>query len=207
MLKRLGAYPQQNGLALALREIGHIEKTLHALDWLELPALRRQATAELNKGESHNALCRAVCFHRPRAAARPHGPGSATPRQRPRPGFGCNHPMEHRLSWPRAGRRASPRRLDPRHAAHPPRPAQLAAHQPHGRLSLARRRQPRPGRVQAIAKSRAAFRSGCIAFMIHSAKRESSIRLMAYPQAGTATSRSKLADGSGSKTVTNAMDV
>ena len=64
MLKRLGAYPQQNGLALALREIGRIERTLHALDWLELPALRRQATAELNKGESHNALCRAVCFHR-----------------------------------------------------------------------------------------------------------------------------------------------
>jgi len=64
MLKRLGAYPRQNGLALALREIGRIEQTLYALDWLEQPALRRQATAELNKGESHNALSRAVCFHR-----------------------------------------------------------------------------------------------------------------------------------------------
>lgn len=64
MLKRLGAYPRQNGLALALREIGRIERTPHALDWLEQPALRRQATAELNKGESHNALARAVCFHR-----------------------------------------------------------------------------------------------------------------------------------------------
>jgi TnpA family transposase len=31
MLKRLGAYPRQNGLALALREIGRIERTLHAL--------------------------------------------------------------------------------------------------------------------------------------------------------------------------------
>jgi TnpA family transposase len=29
-----------------------------------LPQLRRQATAELNKGESRNALARAVCFHR-----------------------------------------------------------------------------------------------------------------------------------------------
>jgi len=56
-----GAYPRQNGLALALREIG---RTLHALDWLERPQLRRQATAELNKGESRNALARAVCFHR-----------------------------------------------------------------------------------------------------------------------------------------------
>lgn len=64
MLKRLGSYPRQNGLALALREVGRIERTLFTLDWLEDPALRRQATAELNKGESRNALARAVCFHR-----------------------------------------------------------------------------------------------------------------------------------------------
>jgi TnpA family transposase len=64
MLRRLGSYPRQNGLALALREIGRIERTLFTLDWLEDPALRRQATAELNKGESRNALARAVCFHR-----------------------------------------------------------------------------------------------------------------------------------------------
>jgi TnpA family transposase len=64
MLRRLGSYPRQNGLALALREIGRIERTLFTLDWLEDPALRRQATAELNKGESRNSLARAVCFHR-----------------------------------------------------------------------------------------------------------------------------------------------
>ncbi len=64
MLRRLGSYPRQNGLALALREIGRIERTLYTLDWLEQPQLRRQATAELNKGESRNALARAVCFHR-----------------------------------------------------------------------------------------------------------------------------------------------
>ena len=64
MLKRLGAYPRQNGLALALREIGRIERTLFTLDWLEMPELRRQATAELNKGEARNALARAICFHR-----------------------------------------------------------------------------------------------------------------------------------------------
>jgi transposase InsO family protein len=34
------------------------------LDWLEQPQLRRRATAELNNGESRNALARAVCFHR-----------------------------------------------------------------------------------------------------------------------------------------------
>lgn len=64
MLRRLGAYPRQNGLALALREVGRIERTLFTLDWLEDPALRRQATIELNKGEARNALARAVCFHR-----------------------------------------------------------------------------------------------------------------------------------------------
>ena len=64
MLKRLGAYPRQNGLALAMREIGRIERTLWTLDWIELPSLRRQATAELNKGESRHALARAVAFHR-----------------------------------------------------------------------------------------------------------------------------------------------
>ena len=64
MLKRLGAYPRQNGLALALREVGRIERTLWTLDWIELPPLRRQTTAELNKGESRHALARAVAFHR-----------------------------------------------------------------------------------------------------------------------------------------------
>src|SRR5882757_2754277 len=52
MLKRLGSYPRQNGVAQALREVGRIEPTLFTLDWLDDPALRRQATAELNKGES-----------------------------------------------------------------------------------------------------------------------------------------------------------
>jgi len=64
MLRRLGSYPRQNGLALALREVGRIERTLFILDWLDDPGLRRQATMELNKGESRNAIARAVCFHR-----------------------------------------------------------------------------------------------------------------------------------------------
>lgn len=62
--ERLGAYPRQNGLALGLREISRIERTLFILNWPERPDLRRQATAEPNKGEAHNALARAGCFHR-----------------------------------------------------------------------------------------------------------------------------------------------
>jgi TnpA family transposase len=64
MLKRLAAYPRQNGLAIALREAGRLERTLFALDWLRNIDLRRRANAGLNKGEARNALARAVFFHR-----------------------------------------------------------------------------------------------------------------------------------------------
>ena len=64
MLKKLAAYPRQNGLAKALRELGRIERTLFALDWLEEPALRRRSHGGLNKGESHHSLKRAVFFSR-----------------------------------------------------------------------------------------------------------------------------------------------
>jgi len=50
-------------LALALREIGRIERTLFTLDWLEDPELRRGTTRELNKGEARNGLARAVFIH------------------------------------------------------------------------------------------------------------------------------------------------
>ena len=64
MLRRLLAYPRQNGLALALREMGRIERTLFTLDWLSDPALRRRANAGLNKGEVRNALARVIFFNR-----------------------------------------------------------------------------------------------------------------------------------------------
>ena len=64
MLRRLSAYPCQNGLTLALRELGRIERTLFTLDWLSDPALRRRANAGLNKGEARNALARAIFFNR-----------------------------------------------------------------------------------------------------------------------------------------------
>ena len=60
MLRKLGSYPRQNGLALALRELGRIERTLFILDWLQNADLRRRVQAGLNKGEARNALARAV---------------------------------------------------------------------------------------------------------------------------------------------------
>jgi TnpA family transposase len=64
MLRKLGSYPRQNGLALALREIGRIERTMFILDWLQNSELRRRVHAGLNKGEARNALARAVFFNR-----------------------------------------------------------------------------------------------------------------------------------------------
>jgi TnpA family transposase len=41
MLRKLGSYPRQNGLAIALRELGRIERTLFILEWLQSIDLRR----------------------------------------------------------------------------------------------------------------------------------------------------------------------
>ena len=64
MLRRLSAYPRQNGLAVALHEVGRIERTLFTLDWIRDPVLRRRANTGLNKGEARNALAHAIFFHR-----------------------------------------------------------------------------------------------------------------------------------------------
>ena len=65
MLRKLDSYPRQNGLAVALRELGRIKRTLFILDWLQSVELRRCVHAGLNKGEARNALARAVFFNRP----------------------------------------------------------------------------------------------------------------------------------------------
>ncbi len=64
MLRKLGNSPRQNGLAVALRELGRIERTLFALDWMHNVELRRRVQSGLNKGEAKNALARAVFLNR-----------------------------------------------------------------------------------------------------------------------------------------------
>ena len=58
-----GGYPRQNGLAVALRELGKIERTLF-LQYISSVELRRRIHVGLNKGEARNALARAVFFNR-----------------------------------------------------------------------------------------------------------------------------------------------
>ncbi len=64
ILRKLGAYPRQNSLAVGLCEIGLIERTLFTLKWLRDPVLRRRVSAGLNKGEARHSLARAVFFYR-----------------------------------------------------------------------------------------------------------------------------------------------
>ena len=59
LLRKLAVYPRQHDLALALYEIGRIERTVFSIDWLFDGELRRRAQIGLNEGEPHHALTRA----------------------------------------------------------------------------------------------------------------------------------------------------
>lgn len=56
LLKKLAARPRQHDLALALREIGRVERTLFIIEWLLNREMQRRAQIGLNKGEAHHAL-------------------------------------------------------------------------------------------------------------------------------------------------------
>ena len=64
ILRKLASYPKQNTLALALREFGRMVRTGFLLRWMQDPALRKRNQIGLNKGESRNALARALSFYR-----------------------------------------------------------------------------------------------------------------------------------------------
>lgn len=64
ILRKLAAYPRQNELAGALREIGRLERSLFTLRWFEDPAFQARVLAGLNKSEGKNTLARAVYLNR-----------------------------------------------------------------------------------------------------------------------------------------------
>jgi len=63
-LRQLASFPRQNELAIALREIGRIERTIFILSWISSPEMQRRAQMGLNKGEAHHSLKRALNFNR-----------------------------------------------------------------------------------------------------------------------------------------------
>ncbi|GHL16982.1 hypothetical protein ECZU23_54250 [Escherichia coli] len=94
MLRKLGSYPRQNGLAVALRELGRIERTLFIPDWLQSVELRRRVHAGLNKGEARNSLagrCSSTALGKSGSELR----AAALPGQRPQHGDGGYRAVEH----------------------------------------------------------------------------------------------------------------
>jgi TnpA family transposase len=63
ILRQLASFPRQNELAIALREIGRIERTIFILTWISSVSMQRRAQMGLNKGEAHHALKRALNFN------------------------------------------------------------------------------------------------------------------------------------------------
>ena len=55
-MRKLASYPRQNALAIALREVGRIERTLFIARWLTDSELQRRTQIGLSKGEAHHAL-------------------------------------------------------------------------------------------------------------------------------------------------------
>ncbi|WP_299085258.1 Tn3 family transposase [uncultured Ruegeria sp.] len=60
LLRKFASFPRQHDLAVALREIGRIERTLFIIDWLLDVDMQRRAQIGLNKGEAHHALKNAL---------------------------------------------------------------------------------------------------------------------------------------------------
>lgn len=63
ILKSLTAYPRQNGLAIALRELGRLARTLFALEWMRSLELRKRTSTSLARGKARNALSREAFFN------------------------------------------------------------------------------------------------------------------------------------------------
>lgn len=64
LVSKLQAMQRQNPLQQALQELGRMAKTLHILEYVDDPALRRRVLIGLNKGENLHALARDIAFGR-----------------------------------------------------------------------------------------------------------------------------------------------
>ncbi|MEN5315381.1 Tn3 family transposase [Pseudomonas koreensis] len=60
LLRKLASYPRQNDLAVALREVGRVERTLFIIEWILDTDMQRRTQIGLNKGEAHHALKNAL---------------------------------------------------------------------------------------------------------------------------------------------------
>jgi len=152
ILKKLSAYPRQNGLAKALREVGRIERTLFTLDWIKNPAAAAGASRPQQRRGTQCTCSRRLLLPA-RRDARPELREPILPRVRAQSLGRCDHPLEHAVSGGCLWRAPGPRTRDRRHAAPARRAARLGAHRPDRRLRLERRGSASPRCTQAAASA------------------------------------------------------
>jgi hypothetical protein len=114
MLKRLGSYPRQNGLSLALREVGRIEADAVHPRLAGRPGPPAPGDGRAEQGRIPQRPGPRRLLPPPRPHPRPDVGSPAAPRQRPQFRRGRHHPLEHRLHgaghrFPAGARRAHSR--------------------------------------------------------------------------------------------------
>lgn len=60
LLRKLASYPRQNDLAVALREVGRVERSLFIIEWILDTDMQRRTQIGVNKGKAHHALKNAL---------------------------------------------------------------------------------------------------------------------------------------------------
>jgi TnpA family transposase len=79
LLRKFAAYPRQHELAVALREIGRVERTLFIIDWLLDADVQRRAQIGLNKGGGPSCPQECLAHRTPRRNPRSHQRRTAFP--------------------------------------------------------------------------------------------------------------------------------
>ena len=102
ILRKFASYPRQHELALTLREIGRIERTLFIIEWLLDADMQRRAQIGLNKGEAASRTEKRSAYWAPGRNPRPDSRRPALPYGGSEPPRGDHHLLEHKA--PRTGR-------------------------------------------------------------------------------------------------------
>jgi hypothetical protein len=98
LLRKLASYPRQNNLAVALREVGRIERTLFIIEWILDTDMQRRAQIGLNK-ERPTMRSKMRSVSGGRGNSRSHDRGAALP-NRWAQFIDCgDHLLEYRPSW------------------------------------------------------------------------------------------------------------
>ena len=139
ILRKLAAYPRQNEMAAALREVGRIERSLFMIDWTTDPDMRRRTQVGLNKGEAHHASSAPSTSTNAENCETEPGRDSTTGR-RPQLAGRDHHLLEHAEARGGGLRQEESRPRDSGRIPGPHLAARMGAHQPDRRIPLAKYR-------------------------------------------------------------------